>query len=111
MEKADKTNDPRLQRWYRLTLFEQMSNIDGEIKRYMDARDNYKSGVDKEDYSDFYFNKVLELIDRTESDPKNIRRIQELEDEKEQLRLHKEGKVSDEYITEYWNTYTKALSA
>ena len=111
MVTEDKTVNPRLQRWYRLTLFEQMSNIDGEIKRYMDARDNYRSGIDKEDYSDFYFNKVLELIDRTESDPKNSRRIRELEDEKEQLRLHKEGKVSDKYITEYWNSYTKALSA
>ena len=103
-------NEARLQRWYKLSLFEQMSNIDGEIKRYMDARDSFKAGVDKEDYSEFYFNKVMDLISRTESDPKNCRRIRELEDEKEQFILLKEGKVSDEYIKDYWNSYTRAIS-
>ncbi|MCR4762962.1 MAG: hypothetical protein K5696_05485 [Lachnospiraceae bacterium] len=105
------TETSRFERWYRLSLFEQMSNIDGEIKRFLDARDSFVSGASKEDFSDFYFNKVLELIDRTESDPKNSRRISELEDEKEQLMLLKQGKVSDEYITRYWNSYTIALSA
>ena len=63
-----------------------------------------------EDYLDFYFNKVLELIARTESDPKNRHRTPELEDEKAQLYLPKAGEVPDSYITGYWGQYTAALS-
>ncbi len=46
----------------------------------------------------------------TAKDPKNLRRFAEFEDDKEELRQLRDGEVSDEYIMDYWNQYTMALT-
>ena len=98
------------ERWFELNIFEQMSNIAGEIKRFIDSRNSYANGETKTDYSGFYYDKALSLIDMTAQDPKNARRLPEFEDDKEELRQLRDGEVSDEYIMDYWNQYTMALT-
>ncbi|MBR6238248.1 MAG: hypothetical protein IKQ83_04285 [Lachnospiraceae bacterium] len=98
------------EKWCELNIFEQMSNIAGEIKRYIDSRNSFARGETAKDYSGFYFDKAINLIDMTAKDPKNSRRLAEFEDDKEELRQLKEGEVSDEYIMDYWNQYTMALT-
>ncbi len=98
------------ERWFELSIFEQMSNIAGEVKRFIDARDNYEKGETSKDYSDFYYEKAISLIDLTASDPKNSRRLPELEDDKDELRQLKERMVRPEYIMDYWDQYTMALT-
>ena len=98
------------ERWNELNIFEQMSNIAGEVKRFIDARVNYERGETATDYSDFYYDKAISLIDMTAKDPKNIRRVPELEDDKDELRQLKDKKVTNEYIMDYWDQYTMALT-
>ena len=98
------------ERWYQLNIFEQMSNIAGEIKRFIDSRDSFARGETSTDYSGFYYDKAISLIDMTEKDPKNLRRFAEFEDDKEELRQLRDGEVSAEYIMDYWNQYTMALT-
>ena len=96
--------------WNSLSFFEQMDHIGSEVKRCCDTRDNYLSGQSKEDYSEFYYNKVKNLIDMTIRDEKNIHRSQELLDELEELRMMRAGIYDTDYIMRYWNQFTDAIS-
>ena len=96
--------------WNELTLFEQLSNIAGEVKRLVDCRTRFAEGKAKKDYYDFYFAKVKELVGRTIDDPKNIGRGQELLDEVNEIERYGRGEVEGEYILRYWDQYTKAIS-
>ena len=42
------------QSWNKLTFFEQLSNIDGEVKRLVDDHESYLQGNKQTDNSDFY---------------------------------------------------------
>ncbi|MGN0326222.1 MAG: hypothetical protein ACI4DW_07910 [Lachnospiraceae bacterium] len=96
----------KLENWYKLSFFEQLSNIAGEVKRLID---NENDGC--KEYEEFYLNKIMTLIDATFSDTKNdIRRKKELLDEYEQILLYLNGEFSSDYIMSYWNEYTLAIS-
>lgn len=72
--------------WNKLEIKEQLSNIHGEIKRLVRARNNYINGVAKEDYTDSYMKKIHELIAMTCSDPQNAKRTRELFDEENEIK-------------------------
>ena len=69
------------ERWFSLTLLEQLSNISGDVKRLIDTREAYSAGREKEDYSGFYFDRIVEYVNKTLDDPKNKGREAELLDE------------------------------
>lgn len=99
-----------LKNWFRLSFFEQLSNIAGEVKRLVDNHEDYLQNT-ADDYSEFYMNKIIQLIDATFEDEKNdIKRKKELIDEYYEISHYLEGKVSAQYILNYWNQYTKAIS-
>ena len=96
--------------WYSLTLKEQLSNIHGEVKRLIRARNNYLSGRSSQDYSETYLKKIHDLIEITCEDPKNIRRRPELAAEEDELSAWLNQEFEDDYILRYWEQYTKAIS-
>ncbi len=98
------------EKWFSLTLFEQLSNIAGDVKRFMDTDEDYRSHKTKEDYSGFYFERIVEYVNRTLEDPKNRGRDDELLDEVEEINRYKKGEVSRDYIMRYWDQYTRAIS-
>lgn len=99
--------------WNRLSFFEQLSNVDGEVKRLVDAHINYSNGINPVDYSNQYLEKIIKLINMTMFDPKNSikgYRFIELNDEINEIRRYINDEVPSEYILDYWNEYTKAIS-
>lgn len=88
--------------WNRLSFFEQMSNIDGEVNRLTEC---------KPEYRDFYLANILKLISATIADPKNdSRRAPELLDEYQEAVDFTKGKYDADYIKSYWNPYTEAAA-
>ncbi len=96
--------------WNKLGIKEQLSNVHGEVKRLVRARNNFASGVAKEDHTASYVNKIHELITLTCEDPKNIRREKELIEEENEIKRWIAGEVDDDYILRYWQQYTDAIS-
>ena len=98
------------ERWFSLTLFEQLSNISGDVKRFIDTREAYSAGREKEDYSGFYFDRIVEYVNKTLDDPKNKGREAELLDEVGEIKRYIKGEVSKEYVMTYWDQFTRAIS-
>ncbi len=98
------------ERWNKLDIKEQLSNVDGEVRRMVRARNNYRKGVAREDYTESYLNKIKELIRLTCLDPKNARRKDELLAEENEIGRWLNGEVDDDYILRYWAQYTDAIS-
>ncbi len=99
--------------WNRLSFFEQMSNVDGEVRRLVEVHDNYINGKCDVDYANSYLDKILRIINMTMMDPKNSikgYRFVEIMDEVNEIRRYLNGEVSSEYILDYWDEYTKAIS-
>ena len=99
--------------WNRLTFFEQLSNIDGEVRRLVDAHNKYIDGIDSVDYSNQYLDQITKLLKMTMFDPKNTikgYRYIELNDEINEIKRYLNGEVSSDYILSYWDGYTKAIS-
>ena len=96
--------------WNKLDIKEQLSNVDGEVRRLVRARNNFKKGVAKEDHSMSYMDKIHELICLTCDDPKNVKRKDELLDEEGEIERWYKGEVDDSYILRYWARYTDAIS-
>jgi len=61
------------QRWFKLSLSEQLANIGSEVERTILWRQK-----DNPDYSQKAFERCLELLDLTLADSKNLRRLREL---------------------------------
>ena len=97
-------------RWNKLDIKEQLSNVDGEVRRLVRARNNFTNGVAKEDHTESYINKINELIQLTCLDPKNARRKDELLAEENEIGRWLKGEVDDDYILRYWGQYTNAIS-
>ena len=99
--------------WNRLSFFEQMSNIDGDVERLIRAHRKYANGDCEVDNGLFYLDKIGKMIRMTLHSPsmasKGYRGI-ELFDEVEELKKYLAGEYDDEYIRKYWNEYTKAIS-
>lgn len=66
--------------------------------------------MSKKDYSDFYINKVSELINLTFNNSESSYRKQEFLDEIKELQRFLDGEVDQDYIMRYWNQFTAALS-
>ena len=98
------------QSWNKLSLFEQLSNVAGDVGRLVSTRENKMQGKSKEDFSGFYLNKIRVLVDMTIADPKNKGRASELLDEIKEIERYENGEVPKEYILRYWNQYTMAIS-
>ena len=98
------------ERWNSLSLFEQMSNIGGEVDRLIYSKKNYDSGTVDKNYVNSYFKKIADLIYYTISDPKNAKRGRELLDELYEVERYTMGEVDEQYISSYWNQYTEAIS-
>ena len=99
--------------WNRMTFFEQLSNIDGDVERLIRAHEKYVNNESEKDNGYFYLDNIKKLIKLTFFDPKNESkgyRAIELFDEVEEIRKYLEGEYTAEYIRRYWNEYTKALS-
>ena len=97
-------------RWNKLDIKEQLSNVDGEVRRLVRARNNYKNGTTKEDCTMSYVNKIGNLIRLTCEDPKNSKRKDELIAEENEIGRWLNGEVDDDYILRYWAQYTNAIS-
>ena len=99
--------------WNTMTLFEQLSNIDGEVKRLVDDHERYLEGSIDNDHSMDYIKNIVNLIKLTFQDPKNQdKRVveRELDDEINEIIRYLNGDYPPEYITGYWHQYTDAIS-
>lgn len=68
----------KYQKWNSMSYGQQLGNIGSEVIRAL----RYKNNEEK---SKTFLNKALELLERTQADPKNINRIPELNTAKEEL--------------------------
>ncbi|MBR5360115.1 MAG: hypothetical protein IK123_04420 [Lachnospiraceae bacterium] len=99
--------------WYRMSLFEQLSNIDGEVTRLVEDHERFERGEISDDYSDDYIGNILSLIDMTFNDPKNHEKriaAKELADEIVEIKKYLNGDYPAHYITDYWHQFTNAIS-
>ncbi len=99
--------------WTRLSFYEQLSNIDGEINRLIDSHEKFLAGKTDKDYSLQYLPKITDLIRLTFADKKNLTyklAEKELYDEIVEILHYLNGEVSSNYIKSYWNQFTKKIS-
>lgn len=99
--------------WNRLSFFEQLSNIDGEVRRLIQTHERHLEDSNIEDYSEDYLVKIQKLLKMTMFDPKNYAkgyRFIELNDEVDEIKRYLQGETTGEYILRYWDEYTKAIS-
>lgn len=64
--------DRNVEKWFSLSINDQISNIGSEVERALKYKDKDKNKTIE------FLNKSIELITRTQKDPKNIHRIGEL---------------------------------
>lgn len=99
--------------WNKLSLFEQLSNIDGDVQRLVRAHEKYINGESQNDNGYFYLNNIIKLVKMTILDEKFAQksyRAVELIDEIEELRKYLSGEYTSDYVLRYWNAYTRAIS-
>ena len=87
-------------RWHELSFFEQMANIGAEIGRTVGWKEK-----NRPDYSGRAFERALELLDLTISDPRNRRRLRELLRVREALADHFAFDNSYQSTDESWQRY------
>ena len=81
-----------------------LSDIAGDVKRCVEAKENYVSGVCSKDYSQFYLNRVKE--ESAKIIPPSAR--PEIEDEIRSIEDYLAGKVAADYILRYWKPFEYA---
>lgn len=64
--------DLAFDRWFKLSLIEQMANIGSEVERMIKWKTKNPS------YAKLAFERALELLDLTIADPKNRKRLKEI---------------------------------
>ena len=99
--------------WNRLSFFEQLSNIDGEVTRLVEDHERFQKGEISNDHSLDYIKSIINLIDMTFADPKNSdKKIveKELMDEISEILRYLNGDYTAAYITKYWHQFTDAIS-
>ena len=99
--------------WSRLSFFEHLSNIDGEVSRLIDDHERFCRGEIENDHALDYVKKIVKLIEYTFDDPKNKDKLiveKELNDEVNEIIKYLNGDYTAEYISGYWNQYTRAIS-
>jgi len=87
-------------RWYALSLMEQLANVGSDIERTIQWKKKGNS-----EYSKKAFERALELLDLTVSDPKNKKRLREILRAREMLVDH--FVFDNEYCStdESWQKY------
>ena len=99
--------------WNSLTFFEQLSNIDGEVRRLVQAHTDFLENRSDKDHAYFYLQKIKMMIEMIAFDPKNASKaycVIEFMDEMDEIRLYLNGERDAEYILRYWRQYTDAIS-
>ncbi|MCR5651962.1 MAG: hypothetical protein K6F86_12360 [Lachnospiraceae bacterium] len=99
--------------WFSMSLFEQLSNIDGEVKRLVDSHERMLAGVSTDDHAMDYIRNIMHLVELTFDDPKNASKKvaeKELIDEISEIIKYLNGEYPPQYITDYWNQFTCAIS-
>jgi hypothetical protein len=81
-----------------------LSDIAGDVKRCVDAKEKYIAGLSSKNYSDFYFQRVKEECAKTI--PKSA--LSEINDEIRSLEDYLNGKVDADYVLRYWKPYEYA---
>jgi len=87
------------QKWYSMNLFEQMANIGSEVERTI----KWRKKIPK--YSQLAFERMLELIDLTVSDPKNKNRLKEILRVRETLADYFTGENIYKSSDRLWQNY------
>ena len=93
--------------WNSLSTFSQLSNIAGDVKSCVDSRLYFLLGIAKNDYSNFYFEKVTKLVRLMVQKEENIPRQKEFFDELEELKRFLNNETDGEYIMRYLDPFTK----
>lgn len=97
------------ERWYKYSLMEQLANIGTEVGRTI----NYRNDNRLED-AKLAFERALELIDLTVSDPKNRKRLKEILRVREALVDYfvydNEYNTSDQLWNDYFYNYNYAAA-
>ncbi|MCR5595696.1 MAG: hypothetical protein K6G12_07605 [Lachnospiraceae bacterium] len=99
--------------WQTMSLFEQLSNIEGEVTRLIDDHERFVNGDIQNDHSMDYIKNILKLIELTFDDPKNREKKiaeKELNDEVTEIIRYLNGDYEAQYIKDYWKQYTDAIS-
>lgn len=99
--------------WDKLTFFEQLSNIDGDVERLIRAHNRYKEGKTDSDQGFFYLENIERLTGLIFEDPKNKEkgyREKEIRDEIDELKGYLNDEYTDDYVRRYWKAYTRAIS-
>lgn len=97
--------------WNEMSLFEQLSEVSGDVKRSIDSREKYLKKQTPSDFSYFYYNKAFELVLKLTLGDKEYRR-REFIDEIFELREYINGDldIDPQIIINYWSQYEKAVS-
>ncbi len=99
--------------WNSLTFFEQLSNIDGEVRRLVRAHTDFLENRSDKDHAYFYLQKIKMMIEMIAFDPKNASKaycVIEFMDEMDEIRHYLNGERDADYILRYWRQYTDAIS-
>ena len=91
-------------RWYDLSFLEQMGNVGAEIGRTVAWKEK-----NRPDYSQRAFERALELLDLTISDPKNRSRLREVLRVREALADHFAFDNTYQSTDESWQRYFYAF--
>lgn len=86
-------------KWFSKNIFEQMANVGSEVERTISWRDKDKK------YSQLAFERCLELIDLTASDPKNRSRLREILRSREALVDYFLGPNTYKSSDKLWQNY------
>lgn len=86
-------------RWQKLSFFEQMANVGSEVERTILWRKK------KKDYSELAFERCLELMNLTITDPKNRTRLKELTRTREVLVDYFDGENQYASSDKLWRSY------
>ncbi len=81
-----------------------LSDIAGDVKRCVEAKERFISGESKKDYSMFYLNRVKDECIKTIP----VKELPEIEDEVRFIEDYLKGKVTADYILRYWKPFEYA---
>ena len=81
-----------------------LSDIAGDVKRCVEAKERFVSGESTKDYSLFYLNRVKDECIKTIP----AKELPEIEDEVRFIEDYLKGKVTADYILRYWKPFEYA---
>lgn len=96
--------------WNEMSLFEQLSEVSGDVKRSIDSHEKFINKQTPKDFGYFYYNKAFDLILKLTLGDKEYRR-REFIDEIFELREYISGDttIDPRVIMDYWSQYERAI--